>query len=272
MPPSSANGERQGRQRPAAAAAARRASSRWTVSAAFEAPDRSPLRPALVLCIRNVGVVFALRSHGLSQRHQPTRPDPGVIAVVIAIHALLLFAVIHRWGRAASRNSTIIPAGQHPRLEAAAAPTTPAAAPASEAQGGRRAAPPRTSRARRRRSRRPSPRWSFRGFRKSRPARPRAEGTAPTQGAAPVAGPGTGTGGSGNGTGTRHRERLWRWRGGRRRRSAAPRRSGAHRPRLLARAARPWPRGATIFMRLRGRCAGLCPANARWTAARASRR
>ena len=62
------------------------------------------------------------------------------------------------------------------------------------------------------------------------PRRPRAR--------APVAGPGTGTGGSGTGTGTGAGSRLGRRRGGRRRRSAAPRQPGPHRPRLSPRAAR----------------------------------
>jgi protein TonB len=77
------------------------------------------------------------------------------------------------------------------------------------------------------------------------------QGTAPTQGAAPVAGPGTGTGGSGTGTGTgtgsgsggggeggvAEPPHL-----------ASPVLTGRDFPRDLL---EQWPRGATVFMRLR---------------------
>ncbi len=180
--------------------------------------------------------------------------------MVIAIHALLLFAVIHRWGP-----SGIAQLNDYPPpvsildLKQPPPPPPPPPQPRQQAkprdeEGG--SAPNIKSEATPIKA--PEPKVVVPPLPQIAASKTPREGTAPTQGAAPVAGPGTGTGGSGNGTGTGTGSGSG---GGGEGGVADP-------PHLVSPVLTgrdfsrelldQWPRGATIFMRLRVRCAGLC--------------
>ena len=181
------------------------------------------------------------------------RDRSGVIAVVIAIHAALLFAVIHRWGSDGKLVDYPIPIS----IFDLKPPPPPPPPPPPEQQ--RQQPKPKEDEG----GSAPNIKSEATPIKASEPKvvvpplpqiaateTPR-QGTAPTQGAAPVAGPGTGTGGSGTGTGTGTG-------GG----SGGGGEGGvADPPHLVSpvltgrdfsrELLEQWPRGATVFMRLR---------------------
>ena len=179
------------------------------------------------------------------------RDRTGVIAGVIAIHALLFFAVIHRWGPGgiAQLNDYPPPVSI---LDLRQPPPPPPPQPRQQAkpkeeEGG--SAPNLKSEATPIKA--PEPKVVVPPLPQVAASEAPHQGTAPTQGAAPVAGIGTGTGGSGNGTGTGTG-------GG----SGGGGEGGvADPPHLVSPVLTgrdfsrelldQWPRGATVFMRLR---------------------
>ena len=181
------------------------------------------------------------------------RDRTGVIAVVIAIHALLLFAVIHRWGpNGIAQLNDYPPPVSVLDLKQPPPPPPPPPQPRQQAkprdeEGG--SAPNIKSEATPIKA--PEPKVVVPPLPQIAASKTPREGTAPTQGAAPVAGPGTGTGGSGNGTGTGTGSGSG---GGGEGGVADP-------PHLVSPVLTgrdfsrelldQWPRGATIFMRLR---------------------
>jgi protein TonB len=181
------------------------------------------------------------------------RDRTGVIAVVIAIHAALLFAVIHRWGSSAGLANYPSPMSI---LDLRQPPPPPPPPPPQEQrrqpkpkdeEGG--SAPNIKSEATPIKA--PEPKVVVPPLPQIAASETPRQGTAPTQGAAPVAGPGTGTGGSGNGTGTGTGSGS----GGGGEGGVAdpphlvsPVLTGRDFSRELL---EQWPRGATVFMRLR---------------------
>ena len=181
------------------------------------------------------------------------RDRSGVIAVVIAIHAALLFAVIHRWGSDGKLVDYPIPISI---FDLKPSPPPPPPPPPEqqrqqpkpkEDEGG--SAPNIKSEATPIKA--PEPKVVVPPLPQIAATETPRQGTAPTQGAAPVAGPGTGTGGSGTGTGTGTG-------GG----SGGGGEGGvADPPHLVSpvltgrdfsrELLEQWPRGATVFMRLR---------------------
>ncbi len=181
------------------------------------------------------------------------RDRTGVIAVVIAIHAALLFAVIHRWGSSVGLTNYPSPMSI---LDLRQPPPPPPPPPPQEQrrqpkpkdeEGG--SAPNIKSEATPIKA--PEPKVVVPPLPQIAASETPRQGTAPTQGAAPVAGPGTGTGGSGNGTGTGTGSGS----GGGGEGGVAdpphlvsPVLTGRDFSRELL---EQWPRGATVFMRLR---------------------
>ena len=158
------------------------------------------------------------------------RDKSGAIAAVVAIHAALLFALLHLSGKIELRRSAKRAAACSTSTPRAAAATSASAAEAGNPSPRKRKAArrPRTSRAKRRRWSRPSRKIETPPVQPIPATETPRQGSAPTQGASDVRGPGTGAGGAGNGTGSG----VGRQRPGRRRRwrscrSAAPRHSGA---------------------------------------------
>jgi protein TonB len=181
------------------------------------------------------------------------RDRTGVIAVVIAIHAALLFAVIHRWGSSVGLTNYPSPMSI---LDLRQPPPPPPPPPPQEQrrqpkpkdeEGG--SAPNIKSEATPIKA--PEPKVVVPPLPQIAASETPRQGTAPTQGAAPVAGPGTGTGGSGNGMGTGTGSGS----GGGGEGGVAdpphlvsPVLTGRDFSRDLL---EQWPRGATVFMRLR---------------------
>ena len=180
------------------------------------------------------------------------RDRTGVIAVVIAIHAALLFAVIHRWGSSVGLTNYPSPMSI---LDLRQPPPPPPPPPQEQRrqpkpkdeEGG--SAPNIKSEATPIKA--PEPKVVVPPLPQIAASETPRQGTAPTQGAAPVAGPGTGTGGSGNGTGTGTGSGS----GGGGEGGVAdpphlvsPVLTGRDFSRELL---EQWPRGATVFMRLR---------------------
>jgi protein TonB len=183
-----------------------------------------------------------------------TRDKSGAIAAVIAIHAALLFAVLHRWGDVIadvpSAAMKVFDVREVPPPEPEPPPPPP---PRQQQQskpkleeGG---AAPANIRSRATTVVAPTPRIALPT---PVPATetPR-QGSDPTQGAADVRGPGTGAGGIGTGTGSGSGGNGPGGGGGgvaEPPHLVTPVLTGRDLPRdLLER----WPRGATVFMRLR---------------------
>jgi periplasmic protein TonB len=183
-----------------------------------------------------------------------TRDKSGAIAAVVAIHAALLFAVLHHWGGAVIQE--IGPPALRVFDLAPPPPPPPPPPPQQKPQpspkekaGG--SSPPNI-RSEATAVQAPKPKVVVPPLPQIAASETPREGTAPTQGAAPVAGPGTGAGGTGNGTGSGS---GGNGPGGGGDGGVAepphlttPVLTGRDFPRdLLER----WPSGATVFMRLR---------------------
>jgi periplasmic protein TonB len=178
----------------------------------------------------------------------------GAIAAVIAIHAALLFAVLHHWG------GGLVEAGS-PVLQIFDVPNRPPPPPPpppprqrqkaepKEKEGG--SAPPNIK-SEATPVKAPIPKIAVPPLPQIAASETPRQGTSPTQGAAPVVGPGTGAGGIGNGTGSGaggngpggggaggvvEPPHL-----------TSPVLTGRDFPRELL---NQWPRGSSIFMRLR---------------------
>jgi len=180
-----------------------------------------------------------------------SRDKRAAILAVLAIHALLLFAVIHRWGdvlgEAAPAALKIFdlhnppPPPPPPQQKVQPKP--------KEKEGG--SAPPNI-RSEATPVEAPRPKVVVPPVPQIAASETPRQGTAPTQGAAPIAGPGTGAGGTGNGTGS---GAGGNGAGGGGDNGVAdpphlatPVLTGRDIPRDLL---DQWPRGATVFMRLR---------------------
>jgi periplasmic protein TonB len=186
----------------------------------------------------------------VAYRTDVTNRDKGAaIAAVIAIHALLLFAVIHRWG------GGIVAAGA-PALKTfdvrnpppPPPPPQPKVQPRPKEKEGGSAPPNIKSEATPVEV--PRPKVLVPPVPQIAATETPRQGIAPTQGAAPFAGPGTGAGGTGSGTGSGAGGTGPGGGGGVAEppHLATPVLTGRDIPRELL---IQWPRGATVFMRLR---------------------
>jgi periplasmic protein TonB len=181
-----------------------------------------------------------------------TRDKSGAIAAVIAIHAALLFALLHMSGKIDLRDTqralrvfdvNIVPPPPPPPPQQHQQPKPKEKEGGSAPQNIRSQATPVVA---------PKPQIELPQPPQIAVTESPRQGTAPTQGAAEVRGPGTGAGGTGTGTGSGS--------GG-----SGPDGSGdngvAYPPRLTTPVLRgrdfprevieSWPRGATVFLRLR---------------------
>ena len=183
-----------------------------------------------------------------------TRDRGGAIAAVAAIHAALLFAVLHHWG------PTTLDGQNHSMKIFDFRDVPPVPPPPPPVQRRERAKPkekeggsaPKNIRSEATPVVAPKPRIETPQIQRIPASETPRQGTAPTQGASDVRGPGTGAGGTGTGTGSGS--------GG-----TGPGGGGdggvAEPPRLVTPVLRGrdfpsdmldrWPRNATVFMRLR---------------------
>jgi protein TonB len=180
------------------------------------------------------------------------RDRGGVIAVVIAIHAALLFAVLHHWGGMTLQDARdamkIFDVAQPPPSPPPPPPQTQQPKP-KEKEGG--SAPPNIK-SEATPIEAPKPKIVVPPVPQIAASETPRQGTAPTQGASNVAGPGTGAGGTGTGTGSGS---GGTGPGGGGDNGVAdpphlvtPVLTGRDFPRELL---QQWPRGATVFLRLR---------------------
>jgi protein TonB len=184
-----------------------------------------------------------------------TRDKGGAIAAVIAVHAALLFALLHISGRMdLSDPQSVL------RVFDIAPPTPPPPPPPPPQKRQQQAKPkqkeggsaPKNIRSQATPVVAPKPRIVTPPVQKIATSETPRQGTAPTQGASDVRGPGTGAGGVGNGTGSGAGGNGPGGGGGggvaEPPHLVTPVLRGRDFPRdLLER----WPRGATVFMRLR---------------------
>ena len=183
-----------------------------------------------------------------------TRDRGGAIAAVVAIHAGLLFALLHLSGRIdLTDTQTALQTFDFGTPPPPPPPPRQQVAKPKDREGG---SAPKNIRSEATPVVAPLPKIKTPPVQKTIAAETPRQGTAPTQGAADVRGPGTGAGGSGNGTGSGS--------GGN-----GPGGGGgiADPPRLISPVLRgrdfppqiteQWPGGATVFMRLRVNAEGV---------------
>ena len=175
------------------------------------------------------------------------RDRGGAIAAVVAIHAALLFALLHLSGRIDLTDPQTVMKTFDFRTPPTPPPPPPRVAKPKEREGG---SAPKNIRSEATPVVAPLPKIETPPMQKITAAETPRQGTAPTQGASDVRGPGTGAGGSGSGTGSG---------GG----GDGPGGGGgvADPPHLISPVLRgrdfpsevtaSWPGGATVFMRLR---------------------
>jgi protein TonB len=181
-----------------------------------------------------------------------TRDRGGAIAIVIAIHAALLFAVLHHWG-----GMTLQDARDAIKMFDVTQPPPPPPPPAqqiqrprpNEKEGG---SAPQNIKSEATPVEAPKPRIVVPPVPQIAASETPRDGTAPTQGASNVAGPGIGAGGSGTGAGSGS---GGGGPGGGGDNGVAdpphlvtPVLTGRDFPRDLL---QQWPRGVTVFLRLR---------------------
>jgi len=182
-----------------------------------------------------------------------TRDKGGAIAAVIAVHAALLFALLHISGKINLEDPQsvlrVFDVGQPPPPPPPPPPAQKQQPKPKEKEGG---SAPKNIRSQATPVVAPKPKIETPPVQKIVPAETPRQGTAPTQGASDVRGPGTGAGGAGTGTGSGA--------GG-----SGPGGGGdngvANPPRLATPVLRGrdfprdmldrWPRGTTVFLRLR---------------------
>jgi periplasmic protein TonB len=181
-----------------------------------------------------------------------SRDRGGAIAVVIAIHAALLFAVLHHWGGMTLQDAR----GAMKMFDVTQPPPPPPPPPQTqqpkpkEKEGG--SAPPNIK-SEATPVEAPKPRIVVPPVPQIAASVTPRQGTAPTQGASNVAGPGTGAGGTGTGTGSGSGGNGPGGGGGDNGVADPPHLitpvlTGRDFPRDLL---QQWPRGATVFLRLK---------------------
>ena len=188
------------------------------------------------------------------------RDKGGAIAAVVAIHAALLFALLHLSGKIDLTDPQSALMRMFDLRDRCRRLLRHRSKRSGRSPRRRRAVRRRrTSRAKRRRSSRPSRRIVTPPVQQIAASETPRQGAAPTQGASNVRGPGTGAGGVGNGTGSGS---GGNGPGGGGDNGVAepphlvtPVLSGRDFPRDML---DQWPRGATVFLRLRVDRAGLC--------------